>query len=601
MKKLVFLLLLLLCFFGAISAQQTKHTFGVEGENFLLDGRSFIIRSGEMQYPRVPREYWRDRFKKARALGLNTITTYVFWNLHEPEPGKFDFTGNLDVAAFVKTAQEEGLFVIVRPGPYICTEWEFGGIPAWLLREKDMKVRTTDPRFIEANERYMKEVAKQLAPLQITNGGNIIMVQVENEYGSFGDDKAYMNAVKESITRAGFNVQLFTSDGPNENLLKGGTLPGVTSVINYGSGDEPLKQFETFAKFRQNVPRMTGEYWIGWFDHWGEKHHTVAPEIVAKGLDTMLKNNLSFNLYMFHGGSTFGYMNGANYSRNVPYQPDTSAYDYDSPLDEAGNPSPKYFALRDVIKKYLPKDEVLPDVPSTANLIVIPRFQLESRATIFSLLKKPVMSETPLTMEDLKQNYGFVLYRKKFSAAAKGVLKINGLHDYGFIYVDKKLIGKLDRRLKEDSMEISIESGSTLDILVENGGRINFGKDFIYDRKGIIGSVRLGSEELKNWENYSLPLDNLSALKKSGEGVFYRSTFTLPKTGDTFLDMRGWTKGHVWVNGHHLGRFWHIGPQQTLFMPGVWLKKGKNEIIVLDPENKGQRSVEGVTAPVYGN
>ena len=596
--KNFFLLLILLFAFPAFAQ---KHTFTTQGENFLLDGKPFIIRSGEMHYPRVPREYWRDRFKKAKAMGLNTITTYIFWNLHEPEPGKFDFTGNLDVAAFVKTAQEEGLFVIVRPGPYICTEWEFGGIPAWLLREKDMKVRSTDTRFLKANELYMKEVGKQLVLLQIANGGNIIMVQVENEYGSFGNDHVYMNAVKESIANAGFNGQLFTSDGPNDKLLNGGTLPEVASVINYGSGDEPLEQFAIFAKFRQNVPRMTGEYWIGWFDHWGEKHHTVAPEIVAKGVDAMLKNNLSFNLYMFHGGTTFGYMNGANYSRRSPFEPDTSAYDYDSPLDEAGNPSPKYYALREVIKKYLPAGETLPEIPSTSNLIAIPRFELKNNSDIFSNLGKPVTSDKPLTMEDLKQNYGYVLYRKKFASAAKGTLKINGLHDYAYIYADGNFLGKLDRRLKEDSLEISLDANSIFDILVENGGRINFGKDFIYDRKGITDNILLGNEELKDWENYSLPLANPSSLKKSKDGAFYRGNFSLKKTGDTFLDMQGWGKGQVWVNGHHLGRFWHIGPQQTLFVPSVWLVKGKNEIIVLDAENKGKRYVEGVSAPIYNN
>jgi beta-galactosidase len=598
MKTLLFLLILLS---STIFSPAQKHIFTVQGENFMLDGKLFIIRSGEMHYPRVPRQYWRDRFKKAKAMGLNTITTYIFWNLHEPEPGKFDFSGNLDVAAFVKTAQEEGLFVIVRPGPYICTEWEFGGIPAWLLRERDMKVRSTDARFLAANELYLKEVGKQLAPLQISNGGNIIMTQVENEYGSFGEDKVYMNAIKQSVVNAGFNVQLFTSDGPSDKLLKGGTLPEIASVINYGSGDNPLEQFEVFAKFRQNVPRMTGEYWIGWFDHWGEKHHTVEPEIVAKGVDTMLKNNLSFNLYMFHGGTTFGYMNGANYSRRSPYEPDTSAYDYDSPLDEAGNPSPKYFALREVIKKYLPNGETLPEVPSTANLIAIPRFELKDNSDIFALVKNPVASDKPLTMEDLKQNYGYVLYRKKFATATKGALKINSLHDYGYVYADGKMLGKLDRRLKEDSLEISLNANSTLDILVENGGRINFGKDFIYDRKGITDSVLLNNEELKGWENYSLPLSNPTSLKKSKTGAFYIGNFKLNKTGDTFLDMRGWGKGQVWLNGHHLGRFWHIGPQQTLFLPSIWLRKGKNEIIILDAENKGKRSVEGVTAPIYGN
>ncbi|MEQ1644387.1 MAG: beta-galactosidase, partial [Pyrinomonadaceae bacterium] len=292
MRKLLFLFILL-SLHAAIFAQ--NRTFSVEGEHFKLDGKPFIIRSGEMHYPRVPPEHWRDRFRKAKAMGLNTITTYIFWNLHEKQPGKFDFTGSLDIARFAKIAQEEGLFLIVRPGPYICTEWDFGGIPSWLLREKDMQVRTKDARFLAASAKYMKEVGRRLTPHEIQNGGNIIMVQVENEYGSFGNDKVYMDAVKKSIVDAGFKVPLFTSDGPGENLLNGGTLPGIASVINFGSGDDPAKQFESFAKFRTGVPRMVGEYWIGWFDHWGEKHHTVKPETVAKGLDYMLANGISFN------------------------------------------------------------------------------------------------------------------------------------------------------------------------------------------------------------------------------------------------------------------------------------------------------------------
>jgi len=581
-------------------------TFGWKGSDFLLDGKPFIVRSGEMHYPRVPRAYWRDRFRKAKAMGLNTLTTYVFWSLHEPKRGQFDFTGNLDIAEFVREAKEEGLFVIVRPGPYICTEWEFGGIPAWLLAEPDMKVRTSDDRFMEAAGKYLIEVGKQLAPLEIANGGNILMVQVENEYGSFGKDNEYIAAVRDMIRTAGFSGQLFTSDGSLDYMLQNGTLPDALSVINFDSSDDPMKEFANFAKFRQGVPRMTGEYWIGWFDHWGEKRHTVNPEIVARGVDTMLRSGISFNLYMFHGGTTFGFMNGANYSSKEPFQPDTSSYDYDSPLDEAGRPTTKYFAIRDVIRKYLPPGEVLPEVPVSAELIEIPAFELEQSADLLSLLGKPTSSVSPLSMEQVGQNYGFVLYRTKLERDLSGVLMIEA-RDYAHVFVNGSLIGKLDRRKGESSIAVDARAGSILEILVENGGRLNFGKDFIFDRKGINGRVTLDGTAIENWQIFSLPLDDLSRLKfrrntKPGPGpTFYRGSFKLHTLGDTYLDTTMWGKGHVWVNGHHLGRYWKIGPQQTLFVPAGFLKKGKNEVIVLETDTPRKTTLMGVKAQIFGN
>lgn len=608
MSKFALFIWLYASFVAGLSAQSIKgsHTFGWKGEDFLLDGKPFVIRSGEMHYPRVPRAAWRDRFKKAKAMGLNTITTYVFWNLHEPMPGKFDFTGNLDVAEFVREAGQEGLYVIVRPGPYICTEWDFGGIPSWFLKTQDLKVRTSDPRFLDAARKYMAAVGRQLASLLITHGGNIIMTQVENEYGSFGKDHDYVGAVKTMIQDAGFDDLLFTSDGPSEGLLTSGTLPDVLSVINFGSGDAVDKQFASFAKFRQNVPRMTGEYWIGWFDHWGAKHETVKPETVAKGVEWMLENKVSFNLYMFHGGTSFGFMNGANSSRNDPYQPDTSSYDYDSPLDEAGRPTPKYYALREVIKRHLSAGETLPDVPPSKELIEIPSFELKRTTDLTTFLGKPVASTKTLSMEDLGQSYGFVLYRNKLEKAVSGELKFDSLRDYGLVYVDGKLQGTVDRRIKQNSVTINASAGSTLDILVENNGRVNFGRDFNTDRKGVIGDVWLGGDALTGWQNYSLPLSDISAAARTTPSrgdipAFYHGTFDLKATGDTFLDTTSWGKGHVWVNGHHLGRFWRIGPQQTLFVPGGWLRKGKNDVIVLDVGKPQTTTLRGVKDQIFGN
>jgi beta-galactosidase len=598
-------LFFLIVFLSITTLFAQSRTFSIEGENFMLDGKPILLRSGEMHYPRVPRVHWRDRFKKAKALGLNTITTYIFWNLHEKRPNQFDFAGNLDIVEFAKIAQEEGLFLIVRPGPYICTEWDFGGIPSWLLREKDMQVRAKDARFLAANEKYMREVGKRLVPMQINNGGNIIMVQVENEYGSFGNDKEYLNAVKESIQRAGFTVPLFTSDGPGENLLKGGTLTDVAAVINFSANDNPAKQFESFAKFRQGVPRMVGEYWVGWFDHWGEKHHTVAPEIPAKGVDYFLQNGISFNLYMFHGGWTSGFMAGANYSRTMPYQPDTSDYDYDSPLDAAGRTTPKYFAIREVIQKHFP-NEKFPDVVENTKFIEIPAFELKESAGLFEFaqqLSSRIKSKTVKPMEEIGQTQGYILYRQRLKKDLTGKLEFKEQRDYTHVLINGKVIGKLDRRLKEQSLPIDAKKGDFLEILVENMGRINFGKDFIYDRKGITESLSINGKELENWDIY--PMSFYTSLlftypsKKAENPVVFGGEFELDEIGDTFLDMRNWGKGQVFVNGHHLGRFWQIGPQQSLYLPAQYLKKGENRIMIFDMENKGNRTIQSGKENLY--
>ena len=588
---------------GMPGAAGDAHTFGHEGEHFLLDGKPFQIISGSVHYPRVPREYWRDRLRKIRSLGLNTICTYIFWNLHEPQPGAFDFEENLDAAAFLRMAQEEGLWVLLRPGPYICSEWDFGGLPSWLLATRDMKVRTTDPRFLEAARKYMAEVGRQLAPLQITRGGPIIMVQVENEYGSFGNDHVYMQAVEQMIRDAGFEVTLFTSDGSTPAEIAGGTLPEALSVINFGDTDDPAREFASFAKSRQNVPRMVGEFWDGWFDHWGERHHVTPPERCARKLDWMLAQGISANLYMVHGGTSFGFMSGANF--DSAYQPDVSSYDYDSPLDEAGRPTAKFRALREVIRQHLPAGVEPPALPEPLPVIGIPPFQLSECASLEPLLRDPIRSERPQTIEAVGQSYGFILYRTKLAHAVHGRLEITEVHDYAVVLDGSKRLGVIDRRLKHSGLNVELAAGATLDILVENMGRTNFGPHMVDDRKGITERVSLAGRELTGWEIFRLPLMDLSALTFTSERKpppgFYRGTFDLEAAGDTFLDMRGWGKGYVWVNGHNLGRYWRIGPQQSLFLPGPWLKEGRNEVVVLDLEETSQRSLAGRAQAVWGN
>jgi beta-galactosidase len=608
MKRLLLTILLALLLPVTLCSQpsgakgtKAAHTFGWQGEHFLLDGKPFQIISGDMHYARVPRAYWRDRMRKMKAMGLNTLTTYVFWNLHEPRPGRFDFTGNLDLAAYVRMAQEEGLWVIVRPGPYVCTEWEFGGFPAWLLATPDMKVRSADPRFLKAAAGYMREVGRQLAPLQITRGGPVIMVQVENEYGSFGSDKAYLNAVRRMIVDAGFDVTLFTSDG-DPGKLAAGTLPDVLSVINFGAKDSPEKKFAIFDKFRQHVPRMCGEFWVGWFDSWGDRHETVPAQRAAEGLAWMLARGISVNIYMFHGGSSFGFMNGAN--KYETYKPIISSYDYDSPLDEAGRPTEKFFALRDVIKKYLPAGTALPALPAPLPMVSIPRFELKESASLLSARSRPARAERPRPMEAVGQDYGLILYRKRLDRAGRDKLEVAGeVRDYALVSQGGRVLGTLDRRLKQSSLAVELNASAPLDIFVENMGRVNFGPNMVTDRKGITGPVTLGGAELTGWEIYKLPLSDLTRLRFSARPqsgpAFYRGTFRLTATGDTYMDMRGWGKGNVWVNGHNLGRYWRIGPQQSLFLPAGWLRQGLNEIVVLDLEAGRGRSVRGIKELVF--
>ncbi|MBS1872698.1 MAG: beta-galactosidase [Acidobacteria bacterium] len=578
-----------------------QHSFGIQGDRFVLDGKPFVVRSGEMHYARISREYWRDRMKKMRSMGLNTLCMYSFWNLHEPRPGVYDFSGNLDIAAFIRTAQEEGLWVIVRPGPYSCAEWEFGGFPAWLMRDPDIRVRTTDPKFLEPARRYMKRLLAEVAPLVIARGGPVIMMQVENEYGSFGADKVYLDAIRRIFTDNHVGVLLYTADGSEAKMLAGGTLPTLASVINFGGA--PQKEFENFARFRQGVPRMCGEYWVGWFDHWGEKHHTGDNKVHLAGIDWMLERNIGFNLYMVHGGTSFGFMNGANFATvGKGYEPTVTSYDYDSPIDEAGGIAPKFELYRNVIKKHLAPGETLPPLPAPLPRIEIPRVELKETAALRQLLGKPVESERPLKFEELGQDYGFVLYRTRARKAGKARLEVTELRDYGVVFEGGRRLGSIDRRLLQTGLDVTLTGEGPLEILVENMGRINFGPKLLEDRKGITERVTLDGEAVTGWAMYSLPLATLDGLRfserRAGAPAFHRGYFELAATGDTFIDMRGWGKGLVWVNGRNLGRHWSVGPQRSLYCPGVWLKKGRNEVVVLELEDGGARSVAGLKAAV---
>ncbi|MEO7213990.1 glycoside hydrolase family 35 protein [Mucilaginibacter sp.] len=605
LKKILIYCALFLSVITLSNAQTVTHTFAFGDNDFLLDGKPLQMISGEMHYTRIPREYWRERMKMAKAMGLNTIGTYVFWNAHEMVQGKYDFTGNNDIAEFVRIAKEEGLWVVLRPSPYVCAEWEFGGYPWWLLKDKDMKVRSKDGPFINAYRSYMLEVGKLLAPLQISHGGNILMVQIENEYGSYSNDKEYLAQNEKIFREAGFDGLLFTCDGPSQ--MPAGYLPGFLPAVN--GEDDPKKVKDLINKYHNGKgPYYIAEWYPGWFDSWGKPHSGSNAEADAKKLDEVLSAGISINMYMFHGGSTRDFMNGANMSKSEPYSPQTSSYDYDAPLDEAGNPTAKYNMLRAVIAKHLPQGQTLPDVPGKKRMtFALEVIKLTGKANLFSNLGLPVEAEKPMNFEDLDQGYGFVLYRTTLKDAVNGLLKVKELRDYATVYLNGKRINVLDRRLKLDSLQLSSPTAnSVLDILVENNGRINYGPYLTDNRQGITDKVTLNGQELLGWKMYKFPFTSLAGMKylpaQAGDEItqpaLYRGTFSLRGLGDTYLDMHGFGKGFVFINGHNLGKYWQIGPQQTLYVPAVWLKKGTNEVVVFDQLKSGHTELSTFDHPV---
>ncbi|HZQ93898.1 MAG TPA: beta-galactosidase, partial [Candidatus Sulfotelmatobacter sp.] len=458
-----------------------------------------------------------------------------------------------------------------------------------------------DDKFLAPAEKWLKRLGAEVAPLQITRGGPIIAVQVENEYGSFGNDKQYLARVRDALKDSGLGeAMLYTADGGDQ--LPAGTLPDLPAVVNFAPG-EAKTEFAKLRRFRPGAPVMSGEYWDGWFDHWGEKHHKTDPAQQQQELDWILSQGYSINLYMFHGGTSFGFMSGANWDRKT-YQPDITSYDYDSPVSESGELTKKYFGFRDVISRHSPGLS-LPEPPAALPVIEIPAVSMPDSAPLWSNLPDPISAEAPKAMEAFGQSFGYILYRTRIEKPRSGDLVIRELRSYARVYQNGKLMGTIDRRKKQDRLRIDAPAGAVLDILVEGAGRINFTVELRSERQGINGPVTLGGTELGRWQVFPLPMDDLSKLqftKASAEAAhgpsFYRGQFTLDQTGDTFLDTRGWGKGAVWINGHALGRFWNLGPQQTLYLPAPWLRKGSNEIIVFAQDAPKQLSVRGLKTPV---
>ncbi|MFI5252178.1 MAG: beta-galactosidase [Bacteroidota bacterium] len=590
MKRLIYLLFFSLFILPPFLRSQATHSFEIKGGNFLLDHKPFVIHSGEMHFARIPKEYWRHRLKMAKAMGLNTIATYVFWNYHETQPGVWDYQSeNRNIAEFLKTAQEEGLWVILRPGPYACAEWEFGGLPWFLQKEPNLVVRANNSEFLSHTKSYFNALAGQVKDLQITRGGPVIMAQIENEYGSYGNEMAYKMAIKKQMQDAGFDVPLYTSDG--DWLFDKGAIPGVLPTANGEDNVDTLKA--RISRYNNGTgPYMVAEFYPGWLDHWGEPFEKVTKLEVADQLSKYLRSGVSFNLYMFHGGTNFGFTAGANNDRNHDIQPSITSYDYDAPLTEAGWASAKYILLRDSLIKY--SDYPVPAIPDSLPVIEIPRIPFSKTVNLFDVAQSmhPVLSELPLSFEELNQGSGYVLYSRICNEPLNGKLEIPGLRDYALIYQNRKRVAELNRYYNQYSSLVDYAKGDTLDILVENMGRINYGSEILHNTKGIISPITINGRELRgDWKMYPFPFDHrpdLSSFESRNERsqpTILEGVISLDTLGDTFFDMSKFGKGIVFVNGHNMGRYWSLGPQQTLFVPGCWLRKNSNDIMVFEMEN----------------
>lgn len=562
-----------------------------KNEQFLLDGKPFNIYSGAVHYFRIMPEYWEDTLLKLKLAGFNTVETYVCWNLHEKEPGKFDFSGILDIVKFLETAKKLGLYAIVRPGPYICAEWDFGGLPAWLLKDKNLRIRCMYKPYTDAVTRFYKELLSRIDSLQYSKGGNIIAMQVENEYGSYGNDREYLRFIKNLMLECGVCEMLFTSDGAEDEMLSGGGLEDIVKVANFGS--RANEAFGTLKKYQSDKPSMCGEFWNGWFDGWGEEYHHTRPsgEVVDE-MNKMLACNASFNFYTFHGGTNFGFTSGANFYGK--FQPDVTSYDDDALINEWGGYTEKYHAVRKALLEYRgisPKE--LPNEPERQNIGKVKLTEFTPLLENLKNIATKIKSTVPESMEFFSQNSGFILYHHKLKGNYNSKLFIDGLGDRAHIFINRELKGIIYRNDENQYIELdTLQGENDIDILVEDMGRINYGP-FMLDRKGV-NQIRINNQLLFDWDIYLIPLDSTEKLVFDGTSnkypLFMKGKFTAQKNKTCFVHLDGFTKGYVFVNGFNLGRYWEIGPQKSLYVPGVLLKE-ENEIIVLELDKASQTTV----------
>ena len=604
-------------------------TFKIE-DKFYLDEKPFQVISGAIHYFRVVPEYWRDRLEKLKNMGCNTVETYIPWNFHEPKKGEFLWDGQHDVCRFIEIAQELGLYVIVRPAPFICAEWEWGGLPAWLLAEPEMRPRCSYEPFLKHVREYYEVLLPKLVPYQIDHGGKIILMQIENEYGYYGDDKAYLKWLADTMRSLGVTVPFVTSDGPWGAAFKTGQLEDALPTGNFGSNCE--KQFKVMEpQMSRKGPLMCMEFWAGWFDAWGNKIKMRSVlSMNKKDYEYTIKNGHNINIYMFHGGTNFGFMNGSNYYGKLT--PDTTSYDYDAPLSEDGRMTKKYQAFREILKKY--KD--VPDVDFSTKIERRAYGEVRWSAStglfenLGAMCGAGTKSVYPLSMEQAGQNTGYILYRTKLGQdeTAKSVM-FKKCADRVQIFSDgAKAVTAFDTEICSEGhgvwpfnykegkeWKFKCGAGAQLDFLVENLGRVNFGHRLMDQRKGITDDVLVNGHAHFGWEIFILPLDEkqITALCEKGE---WKTASEVVSTGsttganpaffkfefdadfeegtytDTYLDFKGWGKGCVWVNGFNIGRFWDKGPQKTLYIPGPLLKHGKNEILIFETEGKRAASIQ---------
>ncbi|AXF03589.1 beta-galactosidase [Paraburkholderia hospita] len=593
-------------------------SFAANGDGFLLDGKPFQIRSGELHPARIPVEYWRHRIQMAKAMGMNTIALYVMWNYHELTEGTFDFyTDNRDIEAFIRLCQTENMWVLFRPGPYVCAEWDLGGIPSWLLKHTDIRLRTdraTDSRYMHAVERYINELLPRVKPWMTESGGPILMIQIENEFGSFDSNSAYLEEIRQLWIRGGIHGPFYTEDGLVQLQQNHSNVAGGAIALSNGNA----AQIEAVRKAFPSVPAMAGEVYPGWLTHWGERAFQGTSVDLSATLDELMRKNLSFNLYVIHGGTSFGFYAGANVDADSgEYQPDITSYDYAAPVSEQGVATERYMQYRSIIAGYL--STPLPPVPSPIETIPVTdatgtrRLMPQRYASIWDNLPAALPSAQtthPRPFEMYGQAFGFVLYRKRLARYESGSLDIANVHDYATVFIGDQYVGAVSRtRMPEErALPLKVvhrepvalpgapsvpDDARVLEILVEGMGRVNYGHSMI-DRKGIIDPVVLhhasgAREVLTGWEVVLLPMDesfveNLRPLcsKPDRAGLFFIATLSIDAIGDVYFDMSEWTKGIVWINGHNLGRYWNIGPQRRLYCPAPWLKPGDNTVLIFD-------------------
>ncbi|WP_174543272.1 beta-galactosidase [Paraburkholderia monticola] len=609
------------------STGKATHTvsFSQDGESFLLDGEPFQIRSGEMHPARIPADYWQHRILMAKAMGMNCIALYVMWNYHETSPGTFDFrTGNRDIEAFIRLCQQEGMWVLLRPGPYICGEWDLGGIPWYLLSDPDIQLRTDsahDPRYMSAVARYIRELSPCIEPLLVNRGGPILMIQIENEFGSYAANPAYLEEIRQLWLQEGIQGPFYTEDGIRQLEQNRTNVSGGAIALSNGDAEQIAAVRQQFPA----VPAMAGEVYPGWLTHWGDETFNGTAADISATLDAFMQRKLSFNLYVIHGGTSFGFYAGANVDADSgEYQPDITSYDYAAPISEQGVATSKYMKYRGVIGRYL--STPLPEIPQP-----VPTISRKGSRALMPELYASVWDNLPAALpaaqtvdpqpfEMYGQAFGFALYRKTLQGYRGGVLDIKEVHDYATVFIGEQYVGGVSRAWMPEHhaqplnvmhhaplvlppVSSSQEREVSMEILVEGMGRVNYGHAML-DRKGLLEPVTLteagdSSDTLTGWEVFLLPMDaafiaNLRAVCANPRkaGLFFKATLSLDTLGDTYLDMHRWTKGVVWVNGNNLGRYWNIGPQKRLYCPAPWLRLGDNEIIIFDLHQMEAKPVE---------